>query len=113
MMAPRVRRLLLWVVLPALVLVLLYAGLGFLLVPRLIRSNAQSFVSDHYHRQLALGDIRFNPFSLRLDIRDLALPDADGQPMLAFRHLLVDLTVASIWHRGPSFQTILLEQPFA
>jgi hypothetical protein len=113
MMPPRVHRLLLWVVLPALVLVLLYAGFGFLMVPRLIRSNAQSFVSEHYHRQLALGDIRFNPFSLRLDIRDLALPDADGQPMLAFRHLLVDLTVASIWRRGPSFQTILLEQPFA
>jgi hypothetical protein len=109
----RIRRLLLWVALPALVLVLLYTVLGFYVVPRLLRSGVHDFVTKNYHREIALGEIRFNPYTLRLDVRDFSLPDADGKPMLAFQHLLVDLTVASIWHRGPDFQTILLEQPFA
>ncbi|MGH8137739.1 MAG: DUF748 domain-containing protein [Steroidobacteraceae bacterium] len=113
MIQARVRRLFSWVVLPAVLLVLLYAILGFFAVPRLLRSEAQDFVNRHYHRQVALGEIRFNPFTLRLDLRDFALPDADGQPMLAFRHLLVDLTIASVWRRGPDFESILLEQPFA
>ena len=97
----RIRRLLLWVALPALVLVLLYTVLGFYVVPRLLRSGVHDFVSKNYHREVALGEIRFNPYTLRLDVRDFSLPDADGKPMLAFQHLLVDLTVASIWRRGP------------
>src|ERR1700749_431236 len=99
----RIRRLLLWVALPALVLVLLYTVLGFFLVPRLVRSGVHDFVAKNYHRDVAIGDVRFNPYTLRLDVRDFSLPDADGQPMVAFRHLLVDLTVASIWRRGPGF----------
>src|ERR1700760_19523 len=113
MLQVRIRRLLLWVALPALVLVLLYTVLGFFVVPRLIRSGVHDFVSKNYHREVSLGDVRFNPYTLRLDVRDFALPDADGKPMLAFQHLLVDLTVASIWNRGPDFEAILLEQPFA
>jgi hypothetical protein len=109
----RIRRLLLWVALPALVLVLLYTVLGFYVAPRLLRSGVHDFVSKNYHREVSLGDVRFNPYTLRLDVRDFSLPDADGKPMLAFQHLLVDLTVASIWHWGPDFEAILLEQPFA
>jgi hypothetical protein len=112
MITVRTRRLLLWVALPALVLVLLYTVLGFFLVPHLIRSGLHDFVSKNYHRDVAIGDIRFNPYTLRLDVRDFALPDAGGQPMLSFRHLLVDLTVASVWRWGPDFESILLEQPF-
>ena len=113
MVQVRIRRLLLWVALPALILVLLYTFLGFWVVPRLIRSGVSDFVTKNYHRQVAIGDVRFNPYSLRLDVRDFSLPDADGQPMLAFRHLLVDLTIASVWHLGPDFESIVLEQPFA
>jgi hypothetical protein len=113
MVQVRIRRLLLWVALPALTLVLLYTVLGFLVVPRLVRSGVHDFVAKSYHREVAIGDVRFNPYTLRLDIRDFSLPDGDGQPLLAFRHLLVDLTVASIWRWGPDFEAILLEQPFA
>jgi len=113
MVQVRIRRLLLWVALPALVLVLLYTFIGFHVVPRLLRSGVHDFVSKNYHREVAIGEIRFNPYTLRLHIRDFSLPDADGKPMLAFQHLLVDLTVASIWHRGPDFEAIVLEQPFA
>jgi hypothetical protein len=112
MISVRTRRLLLWIALPALVLVLLYTLLGFFLVPRLIRSGVHDFVTKNYHRNAAIGDVRFNPYTLRLDVRDFALPDAEGQPMLSFRHLLVDVTVASVWRRGPDFESILLEQPF-
>ena len=113
MIQVRIRRLLLWVALPALVLILLYTVLGFYVVPRLLRSGVHDFVTKSYHREVAIGDIRFNPYTLRLDVRDFSLPDADGKPMLAFQHLLVDLTIASVWRLGPDFQAIVLEQPYA
>ncbi|HKT73692.1 MAG TPA: DUF748 domain-containing protein [Steroidobacteraceae bacterium] len=106
------RRLLLWVALPLAVLLLLYAVFGFWIVPRLVRSNATAFVARHYHRQLAVGEIRFNPFTLALEIKDLSLPQRDGRPMIAFRRLLVDASIASVWRRGASFDQIILEQPF-
>jgi len=81
MMPVRIRRLLVWVALPALILVLLYTVLGFYLVPRLVRSSLHDFVAKNYHREIALGDVRFNPYTLRLDVSDFTLPDSDGQPI--------------------------------
>src|ERR1700761_4403781 len=83
-----------------------YAAVGFWAVPHFVRSGATDFVRSHYQRQLKIGDIRFNPFVFTLDIADFALPDSDGQPMLAFTHLHVDLQISSLFRLGPSFREI-------
>ena len=85
---------------------------GFWAVPYFGRSVAQNFVRTHYGRALSIGEIRFNPFTLKLDISDLSLPDADGKTLLGFGHLHVDLQVASLWRLGPSFKEILLDKPY-
>jgi len=95
-----------------LVLVGAYAAAGFLAVPYFARKGAVDFVRTHYHRTLSIGDIRCNPFSLTLDVRRVALPDADGRTLLSFEHLHVALQLASLWRLGPSFREILLEQPY-
>ena len=104
-----------WIILSAVILALIaaYAAFGFLGVPHLLRSHLESFVSTHYSRRIAIGDIRFNPFTLTLDIRSLSLPDSDGQPMLGFGRLFVNVGLVSIWRRGLSFQEIALQDPFA
>jgi hypothetical protein len=95
-----------------LVLVGAYAAAGFLAVPYFARKGAVDFVRTHYHRTLTIGDIRCNPFALTLDVRRVALPDADGRTLLSFEHLHVGLQLASLWRLGPSFREILLEQPY-
>src|SRR6516165_8365458 len=95
-----------------LVLVGAYAAAGFLAVPYFARKTAVNFVRTHYGRTLSIGEMRFNPFTLKLDIRRVALPDVDGQRLLSFEHLRVALQLASIWRLGPSFGDILLEQPY-
>ena len=95
-----------------LVLVGAYAALGFLAVPYFVRKQSVDFVRTHYGRTLSIGEIHFNPFTLTLDIRRVALPDADHQTLLSFGHLRVALQLASIWRLGPSFGDILLEQPY-
>jgi hypothetical protein len=94
------------------VLVGAYALAGFVAVPHFARKYAEEFVQTHYHRTLSLGDIHFNPFTLNLDVSKLALPDADGQTMLGFERLHIDLQFRSLWRLGPSFREIVLEQPF-
>ena len=104
-----------WLIVGASLVLLLcaYAAFGFWGVPRLLRSNLEGFVSSHYHRHLGVGDIRFNPFTLTLEVRSLSFPDADGQPMLGFNRLFVNVGTVSIWRRAPSFQEITLDGPFA
>jgi hypothetical protein len=95
----------------AVVLLGLYAAAGFLAVPHFARQAAVDFVRTHYGRTLTIGDIRFNPFTLNLEVRHLALPDADGQNLIGFERLHVGLQLASLWRLGPSFSEILLVQP--
>jgi uncharacterized protein involved in outer membrane biogenesis len=105
-----VRRLILWGAIAVLV-VGVYAGFGFYGVPALIRSQGSAFVTHKYQRTLQLGEIHFNPFTLELDIRNFAFPDADGKPMVAAQRLYVNLQLASLWNRGATFQDIQLEHP--
>ena len=93
-------------------LVAVYAAAGFWLVPRLVRSQAQDFVSEKYQRTLSLGEIRFNPFTFELDVDKFSMPDADGQPLASFDSLLVNLELSSIWRAGASFKEISLERPY-
>ena len=92
-------------------LVGLYALLGFEVAPRIVRSQAISFVKKEYGRDLGIGVVRVNPFLLQFEVNDLSLPDADGQPMLGFRRLFVDFEVSSIWHRGYVFKDVTIEAP--
>ncbi len=89
-----------------------YAVAGFIAVPHFGRQAAVDFVRTHYGRTLTLADVRFNPFTLNLDVSGLALPDADGQTMIGFERLHVGLQLASLWRLGPSFSEILLERPY-
>ncbi|MGH8208773.1 MAG: DUF748 domain-containing protein, partial [Steroidobacteraceae bacterium] len=92
-------------------LVASYAAAGFWAVPHFLRSGVRDFVSSHYQRTVSIGDIRLNPFTFTLDIGNFSLPDSDGQPMLAFGRLHLDLQIVSLWRLGPSFREIVLERP--
>jgi hypothetical protein len=102
------------IVLIAIVIVLFagYTLFGFFGVPRLLRSQATGFVAAHYQRQLEIGEIRFNPFTLVLRIGTVSFPDAQGQPLVGFRDLLVNLDASSLFRMAPSFESIELGEPF-
>jgi Domain of Unknown Function (DUF748) len=83
-------------------LILAWTAFGFLAVPHILRSVAVSTVRERMHRELSLGEIRFNPLRLELTVADASLPDANGGPLVGLRR--VDVTVQllrSITMRGP------------
>ena len=89
----------------------LYALLGFQVAPRVVRSQAVSFVKEKYGRDLAIGEVLINPFLLQVEIRDFVLPDADGSPMIGFKRLFVDFEVSSLWNRAWVFRDVTIEAP--
>ena len=94
-------------------LVAIYAAAGFLWAPRLIRSQAEEFVSENYGRKVDIGEIRFNPFTFEMNVGRFVLPDADGKPVLSFESLRVNLELSSLWRRGASFKEIAIARPYA
>ena len=102
-----------WLVILAVLvgLVGLYAAAGFLLVPRLLRSELVQLTARDFGRTLSIGDVSFDPFTWTLDIADFSLPDADGQPMISFSHLEVAVGIASVSRLAPSLTAIVLDNP--
>src|ERR1051325_4549753 len=106
-MRPRTRWILLGV---SAVLVAGYAAAGFFVVPRVARSQIEAFVTGKLHRRISLGEIRFNPFTFEANIAELKLAEADGAPLVAFRHLKVNAELASLWHRGVVLEELRSEE---
>ncbi len=95
-----------------LVLLALYAAAGFWLVPRLIRSGIEQYVSRDLGRRISIGEVRFNPFSLAVEIKALSLTEADGTPLVRFRLLRVEAAaLRSLAYRAYTLSEVRLEQP--
>jgi len=92
-------------------LVAAYAVFGYHYAPLLLRKHAIAWVREAYGRELTLGEVRVDPFRLKLQIRELLLPDSDGQALLGAAGFLVDFEMASIWRRALVFRAIELDQP--
>lgn len=93
-------------------LVALYALAGFVLAPRLLRSAVLEDIPKTLGVTPTVGDIRVNPFLLRLEVGEFALTAPNGEKLLAFRRLFVEFELwFSIWHRAYSFANIDIDAP--
>ncbi|WP_070988411.1 DUF748 domain-containing protein [Halofilum ochraceum] len=87
------RRIRFWVAAVA----ILYTVLGFLVLPWLATAYAVNVAEDDLGRDLRIETVRTNPFTLTLEIEDLALDDFDGHELVGFERLFVDVAWSSLW----------------
>ena len=90
-----------------------YTVAGFWLVPLLIKHQVPQFGQTELTRQATIGEVRFNPFTLRLEAQDLRLAEADGTPLFAVGKLAVALQWKSLIRRAWSFSDIRITAPSA
>jgi hypothetical protein len=88
-----------------------YTVAGFWGVPFAIRHQLPRFAQSELARQASIGDVRFNPFTLRLQAADLRLSDADATPLLSIGELGVELQWRSLVRRAWSFADIRIAAP--
>jgi len=89
--------------------IVIYAVLGFVVVPRLIERAVPDYVAEHLQRKATIGKVRFHPFIFKLDVRDFALAEPDGTPIVGFRRLLVDFELSSLFRWAWTFSRIGVE----
>jgi len=104
------RKPIVWIplLLLALVAAVVFASRWF--VPNIVRSQADAYMAKNLPgRQVKMGAVSFDPFSLTLGIADLAVGRAGQPPMVEVRKLTVDAAAASVFRLQPRLDSVVVE----
>ena len=82
---------------------------GWLMLPRIIQSQAEKFIAEKTGHHLSMNLPEFNPLELSLHLSGVRLTQPNDEPLLAFRELVVDLSAASFYRRAFVFDGIRLD----
>jgi uncharacterized protein involved in outer membrane biogenesis len=94
------------------ILILVYSLLGFFAVPPLLRNYLQNHAVAMLGRPLTLGQVRFNPFTLNLQVEKLHLPDPDGRaPFVDIDQLRINASWSSLFRLAPVLDELKLDGP--
>jgi len=95
----------------AVVVVSLYALAGFVVIPAVLRAKVPAMLADTLGRPVTIDRVRLNPFALTLAVSGFRIDDTDGEPLLSFRDLFVDVQSSSIFHRALVLEEVRLTAP--
>jgi uncharacterized protein involved in outer membrane biogenesis len=90
----------------------LYAAIGFLIVPPVLRSKIESILTEQLNRPVAVREVLFNPFALSLTVRGFTIDEQDNSPLLGFEELYVNVELATLVNQALTFSAIELQQPY-
>ena len=91
----------------------LYALAGFLLAPWIAERELPRFVEQRLQHRARIGEISFNPFTLRLHAHAFALETMEGRPVFGFADAVVDLAWYSLLRRAWMLDELQLVDPTA
>jgi hypothetical protein len=87
-----------------------YWAAGTWLAPDFIRSQATAWARDELKKPLHLGEIKVDPLGFKLDISDIAIPDA-ATPMVAARQVHLNFSILSLFADAYRFDEVRIDGP--
>jgi uncharacterized protein involved in outer membrane biogenesis len=107
---PRKIKIILWTA----GLALAYTLAGFFLAPALIKSQMLKRLPALIHRQAAIREVTFNPFTFALAVQGLLLTETNGAAFAGWDEFHFQFqALASLSRRAWVFQDVTLTHPFA
>jgi hypothetical protein len=91
----------------------IYAVLGFLILPAIIKWQLRKQLPALTQRQAEVKQVQMNPFALSLTIRGLSLTETNGDAFAAFDEFYVNFELSSLFHWAWTFGEIRLVHPTA
>lgn len=87
--------------------------LSWLALPPLLKSQAQTRLTELLGRQVTMGQVDFRPWSLQLSVSDLAVAgvDAASGPQLTVARLSIDMELQSLLRLAPVVDALVLDSP--
>lgn len=93
-------------------LVGLYALVGFLLLPYLIKAYGIPAASEQLQHPVVLREVAFNPFTLALRLNGLEVREQDQTPIIGFEEFVVNVRATTLFFQTLGFDEIRLVMPF-
>ena len=92
--------------------ILLYAAVGFLILPAVISNQLPKLSKEHLNRSAQLEEIKFNPFSMELTLQGFKLNNTDDSAFVGFEQFYLNVAVIqSILDLSLKMDQVLLKSP--
>ncbi len=103
------KTLLIW----AAALLILFTLVGFFVVPPIVKSVLTTQLTSVLHREVAIREVRFNPYALSATVRGLTVKEPKGPGTFAsFEELYVNLEASSLFRWAAVVSELRLTKPF-
>lgn len=90
-----------------------YTLIGFLILPWIARPVFQSQLTNRLGRAVAIESVRFNPYSLVLEVEKLSIAEAGSTERFAgFELLRANLNLSSLFRPALVIEDLLIDKPF-
>jgi hypothetical protein len=104
----RVRKTGLWTI----GVIAVFGVVSYFTVPTVLKHYAVDKLSAYLERPVTVGDVSFNPYTLRLDLREVHIGDkTPGQPFVDVGLLRVNASWSSLFRLAPVVDELYLETP--
>jgi hypothetical protein len=90
-----------------------YALVGFVLAPWLVKKQAIEVVADTFGSELTVEKVAINPFVLSLRVDGIALKDPSGAPFLRVQQVFVNFQSSSLFRWAWTFEEVRIDSPEA
>lgn len=91
---------------------LAYTIIGFMIVPRVIKSQIEKQSLTVLGRQARVDRVLCNPFTLSLTLEGFSIPDRPGSNLIAFDSLFANAQLSSIFHWALTLKDLQIERPY-
>jgi len=91
--------------------IVLYALLGFLLTPWIVKRYVSNYAVEKLKRKASIAEVRVNPFLFTFEGKGFVLQEADDRPIIGFGRLFADFQLSSLFRWAWTFADIRIEQP--
>lgn len=92
-------------------LFLLYAIVGFFVIPFVLQSQSTKLVKEQLHKDLSIEKVSFNPFLFKLNIHNVALKDEEKN-LVSFENLFLDFDLdRTIANKYLHFKRLTVSKP--
>ena len=93
--------------------VILYAVVGFFILPPIVRGVAEKQLSQQLGREVSIEKVQINPFVLSATVRGLLIKDQDQEPFVSWDAVYVNFQLSSFLGHAWVFKEINLSKPYA
>jgi hypothetical protein len=91
----------------------LYSVTGFFILPAIIKSQMLKRLPALMHRNVAIQEVKLNPYALSFTMRGFSLTETNGDEFASLGELYVNFESISLLKRGFVFKEISVKKPSA